>query len=130
MSELQPHLSQESVKKPRLAAHEQLGVLSTEIAQSRPKRIDEGMKETLTHLLLSLRIERAHAVVKQLEYHILEGRHDVAADFLNDLIKMRQREFGQELLHTVFPRRLGAGIVLQRDINRLGRLIMNFSPQA
>ena len=131
MSEATPFSSYQEAFHVTLAS-EKLGLLAQEIKTERPHGITDELREALEAVLQTLHIEKAQDIIQRLEQSLQAGYHDRVHEFLTDLAKMRHNEFAQELLHDLTLRHLGAGVVLNRDIDatKVGRHILGLTDSA
>ncbi len=108
---------------------EKLGLLAYSIQAERPRQLAEEIKEELLQTFQALRIERSQEIVEQLERALQAGYHDLVQEFLANVAKMRHAEFAQELLQDITLRHVGAGMVLNRDINpgKVGRQVLGLA---
>lgn len=108
---------------------EKLGLMAQSLQAERPRQFAEETREEIHQALTALKIERAQEIIDQLERALASGYHDLVHEFLSNVAKMRQSEFAQELLHDITLRHVGAGLVLNRDIDpsKVGRQVLGLS---
>lgn len=127
MGETAQYTNFDPSSNPKLLA-EKISSVALHVRQEKPEKLSEEIKAYLTEALLFLHIERAHEVISKLEQAIAGGNHDLVHDFLVDISKMRYSEFAQELLQSaVRSRHTGPGLVLNRNLGRVGRQVIGFA---
>lgn len=123
------HFSESSFSSEAKRIGENLSLLAGHIRLEKPKHFSDELKSVIVDALLYLKIEKAHDIAATLERALKEGNHDLVHEFLNDIAKMQHSEFAQELSQSGRARRAGPGIVLNRNLGKVGRQILGLSEE-
>lgn len=106
---------------------EKLSLVAHHIRVEKPRVLPTEVHDFLIDAVKFFKIEKAHELVSRLERAIAEGNHDLVHEVLTNLNKMQYSEFAQELLSGSRTRHAGPGLVLDRDLGRIGQQVIGFA---
>jgi hypothetical protein len=106
---------------------DKLGLVAHKIRTEKPKELPTEVHEFIVDALKFFNIQKAHELVARLEQLIIEGNHDLVHEILIDVNKLQHSEFAQEILSGSRTRHAGPGLVLNRDIGKIGQQVLDFA---